>query len=987
VDFEAMVVTEKKKVLLVGWDAADWKMIHPLMDHGLMPNTNRLVGCGVMANLTTLSPVLSPMLWTSIATGKRPFKHGILGFTEPTPDGTAVQPVSGLSRKTKAIWNILNQEGRRSLVVGWWPSHPAEPINGVMVSNHYHRAPKGTNDRWPVAHGTVYPPRLAKELAELRLHPLELEEEHIRPFIPHAEKIDQDTDRRLDTCLRTIAECTTVQACITHLLETEPWDFAAVYFDAIDHFGHAFMKYHPPRQAFVSEEDFDIYQNVVSAGYVYHDMMLGRLIELAGEETTIILVSDHGFHPDHLRPDGMPVEPAGPAIEHRDLGIFAMKGPGIRRDQLITGATLLDVTPTILALLGLPVGEDMDGHPLLDAFEVTPEVHTIPSWDDVSGEDGRHAADSRLDPAESSETLEQLVALGYIEQPDDDRGKAVAKTMRELNYNQALAYMDAGMHPKAVEVLAELYHDHPLEFRFGIRLALCLQAMQMSEEMAAVVDHLNACWRKAAESARERLREIAELARERRKRLREEREAAADSAAGTSDAATSTASEPVEKTSRPSLFNEAEQRVVRELQAIARGNERTLDYLASGTAMSVKDHDTALAHLEKARESTTRTPGFHIQVGNAYLELKHYDDAEQSYRRVLELDPENPSAYVGLCRVALKRRQNRQALESAQTAVGLKYHFPPAHFFLGIAQHRMGEPQEAIESLNRAISQNPNFPEAHSRLAMIYTLALKDKTRAAEHRAMARHIRQERRRQQRLRKLPKLPPLEAIDPMKYLPEFPQPVETNLKPALANAPIKATDWRAEGDGRPYVTVVSGLPRSGTSMMLQMLVAGGLSAMTDGKREADDSNPRGYFELEKVKRLQTDNAWLDEARGKVIKVVAPLLPLLPQDCQYRVLLMERDLDEVVSSQGRMLDRLGREGGNLDDDQLRRALTRHLEYSRQALAAHRIPVLTIRYADGLQEPAATARRVAAFLRRDLDEAAMAQAVAPALYREHGG
>jgi predicted AlkP superfamily phosphohydrolase/phosphomutase len=255
-----------RRILLVGWDAADWKVVHTLMDDGLMPHTRRLVERGVMANLATLSPVLSPMLWTSIATGKRPFKHGIHGFTEPTTDGKAVQPVTNLSRKTKAVWNILSQNGKRCQVVGWWPSHPAEPINGVMVSNRYQRAPRAPDAHWPMAPDTVYPPRLADTLAELRFHPLELREEHIRPFIPHAEKIDQDQDRRLDMCLRTIADCTSIHSCATHLLEHEPWDFAAVYYDAIDHFGHGFMKYHPPRRESVSEEDFEIYQNVVSAG-------------------------------------------------------------------------------------------------------------------------------------------------------------------------------------------------------------------------------------------------------------------------------------------------------------------------------------------------------------------------------------------------------------------------------------------------------------------------------------------------------------------------------------------------------------------------------------------------------------------------------------------------------------------------------------------------------------------------------------------------
>src|SRR6267378_907970 len=123
------------RLLLIGWDAADWKVIHPLLDSCQMPNLARLIAGGVHGNLATIYPALSPMLWTSIATGKRPPKHGIHGFVEPSPDGMSVRPITSLGRKTKAIWNILNQIGKRSIVFGWWPSHPAEPIRGVMVSN------------------------------------------------------------------------------------------------------------------------------------------------------------------------------------------------------------------------------------------------------------------------------------------------------------------------------------------------------------------------------------------------------------------------------------------------------------------------------------------------------------------------------------------------------------------------------------------------------------------------------------------------------------------------------------------------------------------------------------------------------------------------------------------------------------------------------------------------------------------------------------
>src|SRR3954464_13007169 len=165
----------KPRVMLIGWDAADWKVIRPLLAAGQMPTPARLMAGGVHGNIATLYPALSPMLWTSIATGKRAYKHGIHGFSEPLPDGSGIRPISLLSRKTKAVWNILNQTGHRSLVVGWWPSHPAEPLNGVMVSNHFSRPVGKPDEPWPLPSGTVYPAALTSALAELRVNPMELD--------------------------------------------------------------------------------------------------------------------------------------------------------------------------------------------------------------------------------------------------------------------------------------------------------------------------------------------------------------------------------------------------------------------------------------------------------------------------------------------------------------------------------------------------------------------------------------------------------------------------------------------------------------------------------------------------------------------------------------------------------------------------------------------------------------------------------------------
>src|SRR3984957_12626725 len=180
-----------QRLLLVGWDAADWKVIDPLMSQGEMPNLSKLVSEGVRGNLATMYPPLSPMLWTSIATGKRPAKHGIHGFIEPTPDGLGVRPITNLGRKTKAFWNILNQAGKRSIVVGWWPSHPAEPIRGSMVSNHF-PPPTSARPETPMPSGTVSPERWADALAALRVHGVEISGQMLDLFAPGWERVDQE---------------------------------------------------------------------------------------------------------------------------------------------------------------------------------------------------------------------------------------------------------------------------------------------------------------------------------------------------------------------------------------------------------------------------------------------------------------------------------------------------------------------------------------------------------------------------------------------------------------------------------------------------------------------------------------------------------------------------------------------------------------------------------------------------------------------------
>ncbi|REJ87063.1 MAG: sulfotransferase family protein, partial [Planctomycetota bacterium] len=177
----------------------------------------------------------------------------------------------------------------------------------------------------------------------------------------------------------------------------------------------------------------------------------------------------------------------------------------------------------------------------------------------------------------------------------------------------------------------------------------------------------------------------------------------------------------------------------------------------------------------------------------------------------------------------------------------------------------------------------------------------------------------------------------------------------------------------------IVVVSGLPRSGTSLMMQMLEAGGLPVLTDNKRKADVHNPRGYYEYEKVKRLTTDNTWLPEAEGMAVKVVSLLLYELPDDLDYRVIFMRRRLAEVLRSQRRMLSAQAR--GGPDDDAMRQHFERHLrELRKWAVEKSNIHWFDVNFHEVIATPASIAQNISKFLGRQLDEQAMAASVDPA-------
>lgn len=679
------------RLLLVGWDAADWQIIDPLISAGEMPHFASLIANGVRGNLATIYPPLSPMLWTTIATGKRPPEHGILGFTEPAEDGLSVRPISNLGRKTKALWNILNQNGKRSIVVGWWPSHPAEPIRGAMVSEHFKLFPE-QDPASPLPPGTIWPPAWATRMADLRVGPMEITGEILQLFVPEFERVDQDKDKSLHDLAEIIAESMSIHAAATELLENEAWDFAAIYHCGIDHFSHRFMRYHAGKTVRGFDTDPRIYQGIVANAYRYHDLMLGRMLALAGPDCALMLVSDHGFHSGRLLPDYIPAEAAGPAVEHRHFGIFALRAPGVPCGERVYGANVLDIAPTVLHIFGVPAGADMQGKVLLNAFPDQRPLPPVPSWDDIPGEDGCHPPERHYDSGASAESLRQLVALGYVAPPNGDARKAVDDCVSENRYNLARAYMDAGRNSLAMDVLRDLIAQDPEQGRYHQHLFHCaLQAGDTDEARRVLESFDRACADFAPRAA-------AELQRRRGERP--------DIELNTRQPA-----DRREQYNRRELVEKAEGYVAARLLMRCR--------LALTKARTSGQKETARALLDELAAKPRAARQLTMFLAESYMSLRDHERALEFVRRARRADPEDWRAMALEARIYLAAGRYAEAANCAIESLALIYFQPPLHYTLAVALRHLGDEARALECLRTALQQAPAFAAAHDELARI----------------------------------------------------------------------------------------------------------------------------------------------------------------------------------------------------------------------------------------------------------------------------
>jgi predicted AlkP superfamily phosphohydrolase/phosphomutase len=399
------------RVTIIGLDGAAWRVLDPLLGRGEMPNFARLVRTGVRAPLRSRMPLTSPAVWTTVATGMRREQHGIINFHT---SGDRLSATT--NRKSPTLWTLASDAGLRSAVIGWWVTYPAERIDGMIISERAlmtRDADLRALDGRPAGQtlpGLFHPPTVTTVVGDL---------------LAELSAVAPDDGNRATTVRRMRAEDATVVSILRRLREQSgPFDLEMILLRGIDPVSHHFWKFHEPDAPGYEADDRPRAADVARDGstiedyYRYVDTLLGQVLP-AGPGHVVMLVSDHGFEAGH-----QPFRDGVLSGTHRTsaalYGIFVASGPPIVPGKRLGLVTILDVAPTVLHLLGLPVAETHEGHVLTQAFAsdwaAAHPVETVPAYTGPAvalpvTEETAAGPDSPVD----EQLRERLRALGYIE--------------------------------------------------------------------------------------------------------------------------------------------------------------------------------------------------------------------------------------------------------------------------------------------------------------------------------------------------------------------------------------------------------------------------------------------------------------------------------------------------------------------------------------------------------------------------------------------
>jgi tetratricopeptide (TPR) repeat protein/predicted AlkP superfamily phosphohydrolase/phosphomutase len=742
-------------VLLVGVDGADPDILDRLIGGGRLPTFARLKREGAFGRLRSREPLLSPIVWTSIATGRKGQDHGVLDFVETTADGTVV-PITSTRRRVPALWNVLTQYRKRSGFIGWYGTYPAEEVTGFIVSDRlgFHQV-KSARAR----HDGTFPARLEGELRG-RLGDLVPDVARTRTRF-----VDDPGATLSDDGARRLAQLAEIHATTEFYRQAAPGlqaeyrpDLLAVYFELVDACGHLFMEDAAPRRPGIAEGDFRAFAGTVDHCYEYQDEVLADLLRLAGPDTLTLVVSDHGFKSGHTRPETSGRADTGLApLWHKLHGVVLAQGAGIAPGTAIKSAGVLDVAPTVLARLGVPLSKELPGVPIPELFG-TKFLAGLP--DRVERYAAAVHATGLAAADDDSDRVERLRALGYVSSAKgavahDDAGRTAASYLNEGSARSAdgdsagalLAFTTAvTLDPRNVNARVFAARIHTYEGDFSTARTLLDQALALDPRSVAV------------------RMQRATLAIE----LRDWAAAAADLAAATAiddrlpnlhllkaRLADATGQAPValDELRKAQSLTDAEPLLAEILgleARIALGLGRTEDAekalaraesLAPGGSLAGARGDLALARGEaraavdafrEALGSRPQDAALERKLGQALSASGDTAGAEAAFRRSLEKaknDEEKESGYGELSVLFQRRGGEVEAREILKTGLDRLPNSAALWGMMGAAWGRAGDLERATSAYERSVALHPT-PLACKTLAALVFEVRKDKARA-----------------------------------------------------------------------------------------------------------------------------------------------------------------------------------------------------------------------------------------------------------------
>ena len=640
-----------RHVVLVGLDAADWLAIDPLVSAGKLPAFARLKAAGRTGIMHPTPPLVSPIIWTTIATGLPPEEHGILDFMADLPDGSQA-PVGSSQRQVPALWNLFSDAGRTVAIVGWWATWPAETVHGVIVSDGL--APQLIKPTALDEAGLVYPAtpaRLERVRAKI-VRPGDLGLDDLAAYVPLTRR-ELDAARAASATGATrlyqnkiahlaaaVASSRTYAAIAVDLARTERPDLLAVYIEDIDTVSHLFVD-DPVRGPRAIER---VYRDA--------DDLLIALANASAPDTVIVVCSDHGFYPASAGLTEDPSDLTGPATAwHRPYGIVAaiearaLLAPAPPAGGPASGAgfvTPLDVAPTVLHLAGLPVTTEMPGRVVTALLPADAASRPIASRPAPPFTPAATLSGTRRD--REDEALARLRALGYIGAAKTALGR---QNLGEILFRE-------GKYAAAERALRAVVSAEPDNLSARLWLAKSLAAQGRTTEALRAYELAVAL----PDGARAALVEAVDLAL-----------AAGDPAR----AAALVAKAPAD---RPSASARA---IARGTLSQARGDvaaaRREMEAALDADPLSFDAADrlltlaiaagrpaSALPRLRRAVELAPASPRHLALLGTALLAVRDAAGAEAAFAKALALAPDSGAVRVSLGRALLMQQQTDRAI-------------------------------------------------------------------------------------------------------------------------------------------------------------------------------------------------------------------------------------------------------------------------------------------------------------------------------------